>query len=99
MKIFVMEIEKWPLVNQNINKLIDGTPYDGKLSCTVWVGGKFGDDIKELPIDIKVVTEGNNVSVAQDPLFSADHTYGMTVDMRIGVDVIVGTKFGALNLT
>ena len=30
----------------------DGTPYDGKLSRTVWSGGKFGDNIKELPITI-----------------------------------------------
>ena len=30
----------------------DGTPYDGKLSRTVWSGGKLGDNIKELPITI-----------------------------------------------
>lgn len=29
---------------------MDGKPCDGKLSCTVWGGGKLGDDIKELPI-------------------------------------------------
>ena len=35
------------------NKLeIDGTPYDGKLSRTVWSGGKSGDNIKGLPITI-----------------------------------------------
>ena len=32
--------------------LNDGTPYDGKLSCTVWVGGKVRDSIKYLPINI-----------------------------------------------
>lgn len=47
---------------------------------------------------IKVVIEGQNVVVAQDPLTSADHTYGMTVDMRIGVDAIVGSKFGYYDL-
>ncbi len=31
---------------------VDGTPYDGKLSRTVWDGGKLGDYIKELPIVI-----------------------------------------------
>ncbi len=31
---------------------IDGTPCEGKLSCTVWTGGKAGDDIKGLPIGI-----------------------------------------------
>ena len=30
--------------------IIDGTPYEGKLSRTVWGGGKLGDYIKELPI-------------------------------------------------
>lgn len=69
-----------------------------KFSCTVWVGGKSEDNVKGLPINIKVVLEGQGVSVAQDPMFAADHTYGMTVDMRIGADVVVGTKFGALKL-
>lgn len=69
-----------------------------KLSCTVWVGGKSEDYIKRLPINIKVVVEGNSVSIAQDPLRSADHTYAMALDMRIGADVVVGTKFGALKL-
>ena len=30
--------------------IVDGTPYEGKLSRTVWGGGKLGDNIKELPI-------------------------------------------------
>jgi hypothetical protein len=47
----------------------------------------------------KVVIEGNNVVVAPDPLTTADHTYGMTIDMRIGVDVVVGSKFGCLKLS
>ena len=34
------------------NALIDGKPCDGKLSRTVWSGGKLGDYIKELPIAI-----------------------------------------------
>lgn len=29
-----------------------GTPYEGKLSCTVWTGGKEGDHFKILPISI-----------------------------------------------
>lgn len=48
---------------------------------------------------VKVVFEGDTVTVSQDPLFSADHCYGMTVDMRIGVDVVVGSKFGAIQLS
>lgn len=30
----------------------DGTPCEGKLSCTVWSGGKSGDCLKGLPITI-----------------------------------------------
>ena len=38
---------------QSIIILIDGTPYAMKVARTVWVGGKCGDNIKALPIDIK----------------------------------------------
>lgn len=48
---------------------------------------------------VKVVIEGNTVSIAQDPMYVADHTYGMTVTMHIGVDVVVGSKFGAIQLS
>lgn len=44
----------------------------------------------------KVVIEGQNVTVTQDPTTSTDNTYGMTIDMRIGVDVIVGSKFAVI---
>ena len=69
-----------------------------KVARTVRVGGKSRDDFKGLPIDIKVVFEGNTVSVEKDPLFAADHTCGFTVDMRMGMDAIVGSKIGAINL-
>lgn len=69
-----------------------------KVARTVRVGGKAGDNFKGLPIDIKVVFEGNTVSVEKDPLFAADHTYGFTVDMRMGMDAIVGSKIRAINL-
>ena len=39
----------------------DGTPCEVKVSCTVWVRGKSGDDFKGLPIDIDV----NGVSSVQ----------------------------------
>lgn len=35
------------------NISIDGTPCEGKLSRTVWSGGKAEDDIKGLPIAIR----------------------------------------------
>lgn len=69
-----------------------------KVARTVRVGGKAGDNFKSLPIDIKVVFEGNTVSVEKDPLFAADHTYGFTVDMRMGMDAIVGSKIRAIQL-
>lgn len=34
------------------NALIAGTPYEAKVSCTVWSGGKVGDNFKDLPITI-----------------------------------------------
>ena len=32
--------------------LFDGTLYVMKVACTVWSGGKIGDEIKNLPITI-----------------------------------------------
>ena len=32
--------------------ILDGKPYAVKVARTVWVGGKSGDNIKRLPIDI-----------------------------------------------
>lgn len=47
---------------------------------------------------IKVVFEGNSVGVHKEPELCADHTYGFTVDVRMGMDAIVGSKFGAIQL-
>ena len=47
---------------------------------------------------VKLLFEGNTVSVEKDAQFAADHCYGFTVDMRIGVDSIIGSKFGAIQL-
>lgn len=46
----------------------------------------------------KVVIEGQNVAVSENPLETKDHCYNMTVDMRIGADCVVGSKFGYLTL-
>ena len=32
---------------------MDGTPYAVKVACTVWSGGKAGDNFKGLPITIE----------------------------------------------
>ena len=45
-----MRVEEWPLVESNF----DGTPSTMKVVCSVWVGGKDGDSIKILPIDINM---------------------------------------------
>lgn len=47
---------------------------------------------------VKVVFEGNSVTVEKDPTQHADHTYTMQINMMVGVDVIVGAKFGAIIL-
>ena len=38
------------------------------------------------------------VQVSEDPLTVRDHSYNMTIDMRIGADVVVGSKFGYMTL-
>ena len=52
--------------------LVDGTPDAVKVACPVWSGGKDKDNIKVLPIDIKVVFEGNTLTVEKNPLEHAD---------------------------
>lgn len=46
----------WWLLNiityKRFRTYIDGTPCALKGACTVWIGGKSGDDFKGLPIDI-----------------------------------------------
>jgi len=41
-------------VQIRINTNCDGTPCEEKFSCTVWNGGKGGDNIKVLPIVINL---------------------------------------------
>ena len=47
---------------------------------------------------VKVVFEGNTISVEKDAKSMADHTLTLTVNLMVGVDVIVGSKYGAINL-
>lgn len=46
----------------------------------------------------KVVFEGDQIAVQEDPLGTKDHSYNLTVDMRIGVGCVVGSKFGYMTL-
>ena len=39
---------------------------------------------------VKVVFEGNTLTVTKNPLEQADHTYNMIVNLMVGADVIVG---------
>ena len=48
---------------------------------------------------IKIAIEGDNVVVTTDPLTTKDHTLGLTMSMYIGIDSIVGSKFGILDVS
>lgn len=40
--------------------MYDGTPYEAKVSRTVWSRGKGGDNIKSLPIAINIKKHGRD---------------------------------------
>lgn len=62
---------------KNLN---DGTPYEGKLSRTVWSGGKSCDYLKGLPITIRT---GYSVRLpcvhADGSAIYLDYTWDVTV--------------------
>jgi len=47
---------------------------------------------------IKVLFEGQNVTVETIPTQTADKTMGLSITMRLGVASVVGSKFGAITL-
>lgn len=47
---------------------------------------------------VKIVFEGDQISVEFDPAHTADSRYGISVEMRIGVAAICGSKYGIINL-
>ena len=47
---------------------------------------------------VKVVFEGNTLTVERNPIQNVDHTYQMIVNLMVGVDVVVGSKFSAIIL-
>lgn len=47
---------------------------------------------------VKVVFEGENVTVETIPTQTPDKTGGLAVTMRIGVSSVVGSRFGAIYL-
>lgn len=47
---------------------------------------------------VKVVVEGNSVTIEKNPLYQVDHCYNFTITAHLGVDLVIGTKFGSLLL-
>ena len=45
---------------------------------------------------VKVLFEGNSVEIDYEGIKSVDNTMGLSIAMRIGVDVVVGDKFGII---
>ena len=45
---------------------------------------------------VKIVFEGNEVSVAYDPEHTSDVRYGLTITLRVGVSAICGAKYGTI---
>lgn len=60
------------------------------------------DKLYFIPTDaykpVKVVYEGNSVTVETDPTKTTDRTYGITVSYRVGVAGIIGSKIGCIEL-
>lgn len=58
------------------------------------------DDIYMVAADaykpVKVVFEGNDVVIEEEPTKTPDRTYGFKVEMRLGISAIVGSVFGKL---
>ena len=92
---FLPEYKKIPLIelgNCLVPNTINGTPEV-----------VLADDIiYMLPMGfekpVHVVMEGQSVSVQRDPQYAPDHSYGFSVDMRMGVGIVVGSKIGCLQL-
>lgn len=47
---------------------------------------------------VKIVFEGDEISVAYDPEHTSDKRYGISIEMRVGVEAIVGPKYGTIKL-
>ncbi len=47
---------------------------------------------------VKIVFEGNEISVDYNPEHSSDSRYGISIEMRYGVSAICGSKYGVITL-
>ena len=50
---------------EKVRFIFDGTPCEVKAACTVWSGGKSGDDFKGLPITIRLEIAGHEALDAE----------------------------------
>ena len=50
---------------KRVRFIFDGTPCEVKAACTVWSGGKSGDDFKGLPITIWLEKPGHEALDAE----------------------------------
>lgn len=60
------------------------------------------DKIYMIPVGgsrpIKIVFEGEEISVSTDPENTSDKRYGISVEMRVGISAITGSKYGTIDL-
>lgn len=47
---------------------------------------------------VKIVFEGDEVSVSFDPEHTSDKRYGISVEMRVGLGIVCGSKYGTITL-
>jgi len=47
---------------------------------------------------VKILFEGNEVTVTYNPEESSDKRYGITVELRVGVSAICGAKYGTITI-
>lgn len=50
---------------EKVRFIFDGTPCEVKAACTVWSGGKSGDDFKGLPITMRLEIAGHEALEAE----------------------------------
>lgn len=47
---------------------------------------------------VKIVFEGDEISVSFDPEHTSDKRYGISVELRVGVEAVCGPKYGVIEL-
>ena len=47
---------------------------------------------------VKIVFEGNEISVSFNPDNTSDRRYGISVELRVGISAICGSKYGTITL-